>query len=167
MRRCWRTPMRSRSASGDMREWTASSRRRRSTATESRRHSICRPITTHAADVQCVGVGQHAIAAEVCSRHRRVDAAPCRDMANTGRVDDLGGQMHIFPAMASGSTATFGYLSRNCVNLSGGGGGETFMNDDGHVCAGRAFAQAWPDLRSGRRTRDRPTPRIWGRSRMR
>ena len=33
-----------------------------------------------------------------------------------GRVDMLGGQMLIWPAMAAGATAYFAYLDKNCVD---------------------------------------------------
>jgi hypothetical protein len=35
-----------------------------------------------------------------------------------GRVDDLGGQMLIWPVMGAGVTATFAYLDKNCVTLA-------------------------------------------------
>ena len=40
-----------------------------------------------------------------------------------------GGRMHIIPAMGADTTASFVYLSRNCVALASGGFGETFMDD--------------------------------------
>ena len=42
----------------------------------------------------------------------------------------IGGKMHIWPAMAIGTTASFVYLSKNCVALTSGGFGETFMADN-------------------------------------
>ena len=42
----------------------------------------------------------------------------------------IGGKMHIFPAMAADVTASFVYVTRNCVALASGGFGETFMTDD-------------------------------------
>jgi hypothetical protein len=41
----------------------------------------------------------------------------------------LGGQILIFPAMAVGQSAFFAYLNKNCVALSGGGFGDSFMAD--------------------------------------
>lgn len=41
----------------------------------------------------------------------------------------LGGQMLIQPAMGAGVTASFTYLDRNCIALSGGGVGDNFQND--------------------------------------
>jgi hypothetical protein len=40
-----------------------------------------------------------------------------------------GGQMHIWPIMAVGVTASFPYLDRNCVALASGGNGFEFMAD--------------------------------------
>jgi hypothetical protein len=40
-----------------------------------------------------------------------------------------GGQMHIFPAMGVGITATFVYLDKNCISLAGGGFGTEFLTD--------------------------------------
>ena len=41
----------------------------------------------------------------------------------------MGGNMVIWPAMGVGQTATFVYLDRNCVALTGGGYGDSFMAD--------------------------------------
>lgn len=41
----------------------------------------------------------------------------------------IGGQMLIQPALGVGITATFPYLDRNCIALSGGGVGDSFQND--------------------------------------
>jgi hypothetical protein len=41
----------------------------------------------------------------------------------------LGGQMHIWPVMDVGTTATFAYLDKNCVKLTSGGVGSEFMSD--------------------------------------
>ena len=57
---------------------------------------------------------------------RRADAAA--DSA-WGEWTMMGGQMHIFPALSDGETATFMYLSKNCIALNGGGYGDTFAND--------------------------------------
>jgi hypothetical protein len=40
-----------------------------------------------------------------------------------------GGQMHIWPALAVGSTAYFTYLDKNCIELSSGGRGDRFLSD--------------------------------------
>jgi hypothetical protein len=40
-----------------------------------------------------------------------------------------GGDMHIWPIMGVGVTATFNYIDKNCVTLAGGGFGDTFMAD--------------------------------------
>jgi hypothetical protein len=40
-----------------------------------------------------------------------------------------GGEMHIWPAMAVGTSARFVYLSKNCIALASGGYGDTFMAD--------------------------------------
>jgi hypothetical protein len=46
----------------------------------------------------------------------------------------LGGQMLIQPVMGSGVTATFIYMDKNCVQLAGGGTGDSFLTDnDGFV----------------------------------
>ena len=41
----------------------------------------------------------------------------------------MGGQMHIWPALAADETAYYAYLHKNCITLNGGGYGDTFMND--------------------------------------
>jgi hypothetical protein len=41
----------------------------------------------------------------------------------------LGGNMVIYPVMAVGQTATFGYLDKNCIDLNSGGRGDVFMDD--------------------------------------
>jgi hypothetical protein len=41
----------------------------------------------------------------------------------------IGGQMLIWPIMGVGTTATFAYLNKNAVALSGGGYGDSFIND--------------------------------------
>lgn len=41
----------------------------------------------------------------------------------------IGGQMLIWPVMATGVTATFPYLDKNCVALAGGGFGDSFLAD--------------------------------------
>lgn len=46
-----------------------------------------------------------------------------------GEWTNYGGQMHLSPALAADETATFMYLSRNCISLSGGGFSETFLTD--------------------------------------
>jgi hypothetical protein len=40
-----------------------------------------------------------------------------------------GGQIHIFPAMGVGVTATFVYIDKNCINVAAGGVGTEFMAD--------------------------------------
>jgi hypothetical protein len=40
-----------------------------------------------------------------------------------------GNQIHIEDTMGTGVTATFAYLSRNCINLASGGRGDRFMAD--------------------------------------
>jgi len=48
----------------------------------------------------------------------------------------LGGQIHIWPAMAAATdtmpavTATFSYLDKNCIELASGGRGDAFMADN-------------------------------------
>src|SRR5262245_50507447 len=41
----------------------------------------------------------------------------------------LGGQMHIWPIMSVGTSARFAYLDKNCVKITSGGVGRTFMAD--------------------------------------
>ena len=41
----------------------------------------------------------------------------------------IGDQIHIVPALAAGESAYFAYLDKNCIRLSGGGYGDTFLND--------------------------------------
>lgn len=41
----------------------------------------------------------------------------------------LGGQILIVPAMSSGESAYFAYMSKNCVTLASGGSGDTFQAD--------------------------------------
>jgi hypothetical protein len=41
----------------------------------------------------------------------------------------VGGQMLIFPIMGVGVTGTFAYLDKNCINLTSGGRGDSFMAD--------------------------------------
>jgi hypothetical protein len=46
----------------------------------------------------------------------------------------LSGQINIWPVMATGVTATFGYLDKNCIALASGGVGTEFMADgDGYA----------------------------------
>jgi hypothetical protein len=40
-----------------------------------------------------------------------------------------GGQIHFFPALATGEAAYFTYLDKNCIGLSSGGQGDAFLND--------------------------------------
>ena len=40
-----------------------------------------------------------------------------------------GGQMHIWPVLGDGMTATFAYLGKNCVTLASGGVSDTFTAD--------------------------------------
>jgi hypothetical protein len=40
-----------------------------------------------------------------------------------------GGEMHIWPGMPVGTSATFAYLNKNCIALASGGYGDTFMAD--------------------------------------
>lgn len=42
----------------------------------------------------------------------------------------MGNDIHIWPIMGVGVTATFIYLDKNCVVLAGGGFGDSFMADD-------------------------------------
>jgi len=42
----------------------------------------------------------------------------------------MGGQMLIEPVMGVGTTSRFAYLTKNCIALSGGGFGETFLTDN-------------------------------------
>ena len=51
------------------------------------------------------------------------------DTTGFGEWTMMGGQMHIFPALAADETAYFAYLDKNCVQLAGGGFGDTFMAD--------------------------------------
>ncbi len=41
----------------------------------------------------------------------------------------MGGQIHIFPALAAGETAYFAYIDKNCIALAGGGYGDAFAAD--------------------------------------
>jgi len=41
----------------------------------------------------------------------------------------MGGQIHIFPVMPAGTSASFIYLDKNCINLTSGGRGDVFMAD--------------------------------------
>jgi hypothetical protein len=46
----------------------------------------------------------------------------------------IGGQMLIWPIMATGVSATYAYMHRNCVALKSGGFGDSFVDDgDGYV----------------------------------
>ena len=58
--------------------------------------------------------------------NRRVEGAS--DNAS-GEWTMLGGQIRLYPALAVGETAYFAYLHRNCVTLSSGGSGDSFLND--------------------------------------
>lgn len=42
----------------------------------------------------------------------------------------MGGDIHIYPAMAAGVTARYAYLHRNCIKLVSGGFGTEFQNDN-------------------------------------
>jgi hypothetical protein len=42
----------------------------------------------------------------------------------------FGGQMHLWPIMPVGVSATFTYMNKNCVNLTSGGTGDSFVNDN-------------------------------------
>jgi hypothetical protein len=60
--------------------------------------------------------------------NRRVDNG---DSDNAwGEWTMMGGQMHIFPALAVDQSAYFAYLHKNCVRLSSGGVNDVFQNDD-------------------------------------
>ena len=50
-------------------------------------------------------------------------------ISGLGEWTILGGQMHITPVMPVGENATYAYLDKNCIQLYGGGYGDTFMND--------------------------------------
>jgi hypothetical protein len=41
----------------------------------------------------------------------------------------IGSQIQIWPALEAGVTATYAYLNKNCIALSGGGYGDIFQND--------------------------------------
>ena len=41
----------------------------------------------------------------------------------------IGGQMLIWPVLATGESATFAYLDKNCVALASGGFGDSFLTD--------------------------------------
>ena len=41
----------------------------------------------------------------------------------------IANQMHIFPVLATGQSAYYAYLDKNCVALAGGGYGDSFMAD--------------------------------------
>lgn len=41
----------------------------------------------------------------------------------------IGGQMLFWPILATGVTATFPYLDKNCISLKSGGTGDSFMDD--------------------------------------
>jgi len=41
----------------------------------------------------------------------------------------VGGQMWLWPVMGVGVSATFGYMEKNCITLSSGGYGDSFLND--------------------------------------
>jgi hypothetical protein len=49
---------------------------------------------------------------------------------NLGEWTIYGGQIHIDPIMATGVTARFSYLDKNCVKLASGGVGDRFQSDD-------------------------------------
>jgi len=60
------------------------------------------------------------------------------DTSSYGEWTMWGGQMHIFPALAAGATASFAYISKNSIALAGGGFSDTFMgNDDTFVISER------------------------------
>jgi hypothetical protein len=48
----------------------------------------------------------------------------------------LGGQIVIQPIMGAGSSATFGYLNKDCITLASGGVGDTFMADGDNFILG-------------------------------
>jgi hypothetical protein len=48
---------------------------------------------------------------------------------SSGEWTILNGQMHIFPMMPVGVSATFAYIHRNCVVLTSGGYGDAFVSD--------------------------------------
>ena len=58
------------------------------------------------------------------------------DVSDTswGEWTMMGGQLHLFPALADDETAYFPYMHKNCVVLAGGGFGDEFIAD------GDAFA---------------------------
>lgn len=51
------------------------------------------------------------------------------DVNSFGEWTLLGGQIHIYPALALGQTAYFAYLDKNAIALSSGGYGDAFLND--------------------------------------
>jgi hypothetical protein len=60
------------------------------------------------------------------------------DTSSYGEWTMMGGQMHIFPALAAGTTASFAYISKNSIALGGGGFSDTFMgNDDTFIISER------------------------------
>jgi hypothetical protein len=48
----------------------------------------------------------------------------------------LGGQIVIYPVMAAGTNATFGYLNKNCIALASGGYGDSFTADTDNFVLG-------------------------------
>jgi len=42
----------------------------------------------------------------------------------------MGGQIHVWPAMSVGVSASFLYLDKNCIDLASGGHGDAFMSDN-------------------------------------
>ena len=51
------------------------------------------------------------------------------DTHSVGEWTMMGGQLHVFPALAATETAYFAYLDKNCIGLAGGGSGEAFVAD--------------------------------------
>jgi hypothetical protein len=95
----------------------------------------------------------------------------------------MGGQIHIFPAMAAGVQASFVYLDKNCIDLASGGHGDNFMSDNDSFTLdervlklgmiwrwksqkGTAYAEdmgTYGDALNSVAGRDSPSPIIYGR----
>jgi hypothetical protein len=56
---------------------------------------------------------------------RRINSAT----GSWGEWTLIGGKIHIFPVMGVGVSARFMYLDKNCIDLAGGGRGDTFLSD--------------------------------------
>jgi hypothetical protein len=98
----------------------------------------------------------------------------------------MGGQMHIWPIISSGTTAWFAYMHRNCIQLASGGLGDVFQADGDRFALderllklgmiwqwkqnkGAAYAEdmgTYQDALNSVAGRDSPAPIIIGRQTM-